>query len=132
MLSQVATQTLNVHSLLGSQVSDYLFFILILLDGAYRAFTDPGIGPDGSLNFGWFDAEATDLYLFIATAQKLNVSIRQPLCPVTGAIEPCSRNGRKWIRQEHFRGEFRARQISTRQVCSSEIDFACHSDWYWL
>src|SRR5215813_13040871 len=79
---------------------------------------------DGCFDFTWFDTIASDLYLRIDSAQKLDVAVRQIPRQIARAIEPRSRFAAEWIRDKFLRRQLSPIQIATSHMHTADIQLA--------
>src|ERR1700674_1097458 len=87
MLLQILLQTVNCHFRLADQISDDQNPVLRVLPGHANAIGNAGAFPDRILNLTQLDAQPSDLYLMILSAQVLNIAIREPAGNISGSID---------------------------------------------
>ena len=79
---------------------------------------------EGCLDFAQLDAKSAQLYLLIAAAGKLDLTISAKSGPVAGAIETRSRLAAERIGNKFLGSQFRLVEITASHACAADVHLA--------
>src|SRR5688572_11780876 len=80
------------------------------------------------LNLSKLNTKATDLYLRVITAQKLNRPIGTPSAQVSSFIHPSLRLSTVWVGHKSLGCQLRTVEIALCNACSTNVDLTHHAD----
>src|ERR1044071_1563339 len=87
---------------------------------------------ENRFDFAQLDAEAANLHLIVAAAEKLDVAVLAEARQVAGAIHLCFGIVGERIRQKSLGGLFRLGEIARGHTCACNVEFARDSHRNWL
>ena len=121
LVEDEGVECLDVYLLIADDIRSNELAAIFMVEGLHGSILDAWEFADDSLYLFQLDTEATNLYLSVLTAYKLDVAVRQVAYDVTGLVNTIVfRLIRKRVSDEHLCRLFRTVQIATPHLRTTD------------